>query len=276
VRQVAKKKTAKTAGKTTPVRRRGIYLLPNLVTTAAMFAGFFAMIAAMNGEFRAAGVAVLIAMILDGVDGRVARLTGTESEFGREYDSLSDMVSFGLAPAMIVYAWGMAVLGDEPWWWWAQISWLVAFFIAVATALRLARFNTRAESTDRRFFQGLPSPSAAACIAFLAWLLAELDLHNAFMLPFVYLFAVGIAALMVSNFSYYSFKDLDLASGRVPFTYAILIPSSFILIALAPAPVLFSGFFLYALSGPFTAAWRRYRRRSLAQERSTVDEGQGD
>ncbi|MDQ2069436.1 CDP-diacylglycerol--serine O-phosphatidyltransferase [Natronospira bacteriovora] len=275
---MARKKRSKTTKRSSIVGRRGIYLLPNLFTTAAMFAGFFAMIAAMNGEFRAAGVAVLVAMVLDGVDGRVARLTGTESEFGREYDSLSDLVSFGLAPAMIVYNWGMGVLGDEPWWWWAQISWLVAFFFAVAAALRLARFNTRAATTDRRYFQGLPSPSAAACIAFGAWLLAQLELHTAFMLPVVYLLAVAIAALMVSNFSYYSFKDLDLAGGRVPFTYAILIPSSFILIALAPAPVLFAGFFLYALSGPVLALWRRYYRRGVTSRGSDADakEGRGD
>lgn len=261
-----KPKKKKKATSTPPARRRGIYLLPNLVTTAAMFAGFFAMISAMNGRFQSAGVAVLIAMILDGVDGRVARLTGTESEFGREYDSLSDLVSFGLAPSMIVYHWGLGVLGESPWWWWIQISWLVAFFFAVAAALRLARFNTRAASTDRRYFQGLPSPSAAACIAFAAWLLAGLDLQNAFFLPIMYGLAVGVGALMVSNFSYYSFKDLNLTGGRVPFTYAILMPTLFILVALDPPTVLFACFFAYALSGPLLALWRRHRRRERRRE----------
>ncbi|MCP1726176.1 CDP-diacylglycerol--serine O-phosphatidyltransferase [Natronospira proteinivora] len=257
----AKKRKQREQGSARSIRR-GIYLLPNLFTTAAMFAGFFAMISAMDGRFQAAGVAVLVAFLLDGVDGRVARLTGTESEFGREYDSLSDLVSFGLAPAMIVYNWGLGVLGDEPWWWWIQISWLVAFFFAVAAALRLARFNTRAGSSDKRFFQGLPSPSAAACVAVGAWLLASLDLQNAVMLPFVYGMTVAVAALMVSNISYYSFKDLNLAGGRVPFTYVIAIPVLFILIALAPSKVLFAGFFLYALSGPVLSLWRR-RRRAL-------------
>lgn len=265
-----KKKTA-AADRAPRGRRRGIYLLPNLVTTAAMFAGFFAMISAMNSQFQAAGVAVLVAMLLDGVDGRVARLTGTESEFGREYDSLSDLVSFGLAPAMIVYHWGLGVLGDSPWWWWTQISWLVAFFFAVAAALRLARFNTRAGSSDRRYFQGLPSPSAAACIAFCAWMLSGLGLQNAFFLPLVYALAVALGALMVSNFSYYSFKDLDLTSGRVPFTYAILMPTLFILIALAPSKVLFACFFAYALSGPVLALWRHRRRRERQREVSDGD-----
>ncbi|MEA5444772.1 CDP-diacylglycerol--serine O-phosphatidyltransferase [Gammaproteobacteria bacterium AB-CW1] len=254
------KRGKKRSARSGAIRRRGIYLLPNLFTTAAMFAGFFAMISAMNGDFRSAGVAVLVAMLLDGVDGRVARLTGTESEFGREYDSLSDLVSFGLAPAMIVYNWGMGVLGEEPWWWWSQLSWLVAFFFAVAAALRLARFNTRMAGADHRYFQGLPSPSAAACVAFCTWLLAGLDLHNAYTLPFVYGLAVVSGALMVSNFSYYSFKDLDITGGRVPFTYVILIPAFFILVALAPSQVLFAGFFAYAFSGPVLALWRRRRR----------------
>jgi len=269
---VSKKKKTSESAKQRIQPGKGIYLLPNLFTTAAMFAGFFAMISAMDGQFKVAAIAVLVAFLLDGVDGRVARLTGTESEFGREYDSLSDLVSFGLAPAMIVYHWGLGVLGDEPWWWWTQISWLVAFFFAVCAALRLARFNTRPGISDRRYFQGLPSPSAAACIAVAAWLLSNLELQNAFMLPFVYLLAVVVAALMVSNFSYYSFKDLNLAGGRVPYTYVILIPTVFVLIALAPSNVLFSGFFLYALSGPALAIWRRRRRRNSSSAEETPGE----
>jgi len=267
-------KPVKKSIKQSRAARRGIYILPNLFTTAAMFAGFFAMISAMDGHFQAAGIAVLLAFLLDGVDGRVARLTGTESEFGREYDSLSDLVSFGLAPAMIVYHWGLGVLGEEPWWWWTQISWLVAFFFAVAAALRLARFNTRAAASDKRYFQGLPSPSAAACVAVGAWLLTSLDLQNAFMLPIVYVMAVCVATLMVSNISYYSFKDLNLAGGRVPFTYVAVIPAVFVLIALAPAQVLFAGFFIYALSGPVLALWRRRRRlRRASQPTAAEDDG---
>ncbi len=242
-------------------RKRGIYLLPNLFTTGAMFAGFFAIISAIDGHFQAAAVAVFVAFVLDGLDGRVARLTGTESEFGQEFDSLSDMISFGLAPAIIVHQWGMGVLGEAPWWWWTQLSWLIAFFFAVAAALRLARFNTRTETTDRRFFQGLPSPSAAANVAGVAWVLSAFEFSGLWTVIPVYLLAVASGALMVSSISYYSFKDLDLTSGRVPFTYAILIPMVFILIALAPAQVLFSGFFLYLLSGPALALWRRGRRR---------------
>jgi CDP-diacylglycerol--serine O-phosphatidyltransferase len=258
---VIRKKQGRISGERRRRLKRGIYLLPNLFTTGAMFAGFFAMIAAMDGRFTAAAVAVFVAMALDGLDGRVARLTGTESEFGREFDSLSDMVSFGMAPAMVVYHWGLGVLGEAPWWWWAHVSWLVAFFFAVAVALRLARFNTRTETTDRRFFQGLPSPSAAACVVGGVWFLHSLGLHfPATVLP-VYALTLGVAVLMVSSISYYSFKDLDLAGGKVPFTYAILIPLAFILIALSPSKVLFLLFFAYALSGPALALWRRRRRR---------------
>ena len=242
-------------------RRRGIYLLPNLFTTGAMFAGFFAIISAIDGNFQAAAIAVFVAFVLDGLDGRVARMTGTESEFGQQFDSLSDMISFGLAPAIIVYQWSMSALGEAPWWWWTEISWLIAFFFAVAAALRLARFNIRSDSTDRRFFQGLPSPSAAANIAGATWLLASLELSGTWTVIPVNLLAVAAGSLMVSNISYYSFKDLNITGGRVPFTYAILIPLAFILIALAPAPVLFAGFFLYLVSGPMLALWRRLRRR---------------
>lgn len=245
--------------------RRGVYLLPNLFTTAAMFAGFFAVVAAMDGNFQSAAIAIFIAMVLDGLDGRVARMTQTESDFGKEFDSLSDLVSFGLAPALVIYQWGLAWLSDYPWVW-GKLGWLVTFFYAVAAALRLARFNTRTAVQDKRFFQGLPSPAAAGFVAGSVWLVTDVAFLGREMIVPVYLIAAASGALMVSNVSYYSFKDLNL-QGRVPFTYILLIPLVFILIALSPAKVLFTIFALYALSGPTLAMWR-WRRRVLRRAES--------
>jgi len=146
-------------------RRRGIYLLPNLFTTAALFAGFFAIISAIQGRFEVAAVAIFIAMILDGLDGRVARMTNTQTEFGAEYDSLSDMVSFGVAPALVVYLWGLSTLG--------KVGWLAAFIYTAGAALRLARFNTQAVSIDKRYFQGLPSSAAVAVVFGMVWVVIE-------------------------------------------------------------------------------------------------------
>lgn len=240
-------------------RRRGIYLLPNLFTTAALFAGFYAIVAGMTGRFETAAVAIFIAMILDGLDGRVARMTNTASDFGKEYDSLSDMVSFGLAPALVMYQWGfqgMAAYG----WQWAKLGWLGAFFYAVAAALRLARFNTRVAVVDKRFFQGLPSPSAAGMVAGMVWLGTDLGLTGREMIIPSYIITVAAGALMVSNISYRSFKDLKL-NRRIAFSYVLLVPVVFMLVALAPSKVLFGGFFLFGASGPALALWRWFRRR---------------
>jgi len=251
-------------------RRRGIYLLPNLITTGALFAGFSAVVAAMDGNFVPAAVAIYIAMVLDGLDGRVARLTSTESEFGKEYDSLSDMVSFGLAPALVFYQWGAAQL-RELGWLWGKVGWLVAFFFAVAAGLRLARYNTH-HVADKRYFEGLPSPSAAAVVAGLVWLGTKLEASGVIAMTVGLIITAGVGALMVSRFAYYSGKDLNL-SGRIPFGYVLLIPAVFILISLNPPTVLFTLFFVYAASGPVLEGWRRVRRR---RRRLQHEEGAGE
>ena len=246
--------------------RKGIYLLPNLITTGALFAGFSAVVAAMDGNFVTAAIAIYIAMVLDGLDGRVARLTSTESEFGKQYDSLADMVSFGLAPALVFYLWGVKHLAELGWLW-GKLGWLVAFFYAVAAALRLARYNARVGVADKRFFEGLPSPSAAAIVAGLVWLSTVLEASGVFAM-FAGLVITGMAgALMVSRLPYYSGKDFNLG-GRIPFGYVLLIPAIFILISLNPPTVLFLLFFGYALSAPLLAGWRllRRRRRRLARD----------
>ena len=199
-----------------PPHRRGIYLLPNLITTGALFAGFYAIVAAIDGNFERAGVAVFVAMVFDGLDGRVARWTSTESAFGKEYDSLSDMVSFGLAPAIVTYQWGVARIAEYGLIW-GRAGWLAAFFFAVAAALRLARFNTRAPA-DKRFFEGLPSPSAAAIVAALVWFSSEWREPGLVGLIVAFVVTMAAGALMVSRFKYYSFKDINLG-GHIPFRY---------------------------------------------------------
>lgn len=232
--------------------RKGIYILPNLFTTGALFAGFYAIVQAMNNQFENAPMAIFIAMVLDGLDGRVARWTHTESDFGAEYDSLSDMVSFGLAPALVMYEWALSGLG--------KIGWLVAFLYTAAAALRLARFNTQVGSSSGSFFQGLPSPSAAAMTVGLMW-----ALHSGYGVPgkevsFLALgFTLFAAVAMVSNIRYYSFKHFDL-KGRVPFMAIIAVVLLLVLIALDPPQNLFLIFLLYGLSGPASAGIRGYRR----------------
>lgn len=240
-------------------RRRGIYLLPNLLTTGSLFAGFYGIIAAIDGRYEPAAIAVIIAGVLDGLDGRLARLTGTESEFGKQYDSLSDMVSFGLAPAVIVYQWGLIRLGEYGWIW-AKLGWLAAFVYAVAGALRLARFNVRGRTTDRRFFEGLPSPAAAGLMMSMVWLGTELGWTGAFALALAFTVSVATGGFMVSRFSYYSFREVH-PRGRISFTYVFVIPLTFVLIAMDPPTVLFTIGVIYALSGPALAVWRRQRRR---------------
>lgn len=240
-------------------RRRGIYLLPNLFTTGALFAGFYGIVAAINGHFESAAIAVVVAMVLDGMDGRIARLTNTQSDFGAEYDSLADMASFGLAPALIVYQWSLYELG--------KFGWVAAFLYTAATALRLARFNTQAGIADKRFFQGLPSPAAAALLAAIVWFGTIYDLRDAGVaLAVTAVATVGAALLMVSNLRYYSFKDLDLR-GRVPFVAVLAVVMVFVLISLDPATVLLALFAGYALSG-LAVTWVQ-RRRRRAERRET-------
>lgn len=245
-------------GRRTP-RRRGIFLLPNLFTTAALFAGFYSIVAGMSGRFTAAAITVFIAMVLDGLDGRVARVTGTATAFGGQYDSLSDMVAFGLAPALLVYEFALHALVEYGTIW-ARIGWLAAFFYATATALRLARFNARAGTQGKRYFQGLPSPAAAALIAGLVWLAQSLGLSaRTLAIPALLLTAVA-GLLMVSNLGYYSFKELRL-DRRLAFPSVLAIPLLFILVTLSPPGVLFGVFFVYALSAPVWWLVRLNRRR---------------
>jgi CDP-diacylglycerol--serine O-phosphatidyltransferase len=241
-------------------KSRGIYLLPNLFTTAAFFSGFYAIVAATNDKFEQAAVAIVIAMILDGVDGRVARMTKTQSAFGAEYDSLADLASFGLAPALVMYEWSLSSLRDVSWQL-GKLGWLAAFIYAVAAALRLARFNTRASSTDKRFFQGLPSPSAAAVIVGMVWFCFDRAIAGADVAYLAWLLTVVIGALMVSKVSYYSFKDIDF-QNKVPFFMILIAVLLLVLFALDPPLVLFAGFFLYSMSGPVISVIRRVRKRS--------------
>jgi CDP-diacylglycerol--serine O-phosphatidyltransferase len=225
----------------TEQKRRGIYLLPNLLTTAGLFSGFFAIISSMNGRFEAAAVAIFVAMIFDGLDGRVARMTNTQSEFGAEYDSMADMVSFGVAPAIVAYNWGLTGLG--------KVGWLAAFIYVAAAALRLARFNTQLGVADNRYFQGLASPAAAALVAGLVWVGVEYDIDGQDYGIIVAIITGVAGLLMVSNFKYNSFKELNL-HGKVPFVALLLIMLIFVVVATEPALVLFIAFALYALAGP--------------------------
>ncbi|WP_137718903.1 CDP-diacylglycerol--serine O-phosphatidyltransferase [Methylobacillus flagellatus] len=229
------------------LRERGIYLLPNLFTTAALFAGFYAIVQAMNGRFEHAAVAILIAMVLDGLDGRVARLTNTQSAFGAEYDSLSDMVSFGVAPALVLYVWALKPMG--------KLGWIAAFIYCACAALRLARFNTKLDDGEKRYFQGLPSPAAAALLASLVWVSFENDVSGRavfFDLIQMKWLAWGITVFaglsMVSDLRYYSGKDINLRSS-VPFIAVLLIVLAFVLISYSPPEVLFAVSIFYAGSG---------------------------
>ena len=245
-------------------RRRGIYLLPNLFTTAAFFSGFYAIVAATNDKFEQAAVAVLIAMVLDGVDGRVARMTNTQSEFGAEYDSLADLASFGLAPALVMYEWSLSSMRDISWQM-GKLGWLAAFIYAVSAALRLARYNTKVSSTDKRYFQGLFSLSAVAVIICMVWVCFDAGIEGAEVAHLAWPLTVITGALMVSKISYYSFKDVDF-QNRVPFFVILVVVLVFVFAAIDPPVVLFTGFFLYALSGPAIAILRRFRKRSHRAE----------
>ena len=228
------------------LRRRGIYLLPNLFTTAALFAGFYAIVQAMNNRFDYAAVAIFIAMILDGLDGRVARLTHTQSEFGAEYDSLSDMVSFGVAPALVIYEWALKGLG--------KWGWFAAFIYCAGTALRLARFNTNIEVVDKSNFQGLPSPAAAALVASFVWVMLDNHFTGQELRWYACALTVFAGITMVSNLKYYSFKSINMRKS-VPFIVVFLFVLFFILVSVDPPIILFSLFLCYGLSGYATYLW---------------------
>ncbi len=239
--------------------RRGIFLLPNLFTTAALFAGFYAIIAAIQSHFITAAIAVFLAMLLDGLDGRVARMTNTQSDFGAEYDSLSDMGSFGLAPALVLYQWSliyMIDLGSV----WGKLGWLAAFIYTVSAALRLARFNTMVGKADKRYFQGLPSPAAAAVTVGAVWVCEFYGIAGKDVSIAAFILTVTAGLLMVSRFSYYSFKDLDLTK-KVPFFSVLLVVLVFVLLSIQPPTALFILFFLYMISGPIMALFRSIRKQ---------------
>ena len=239
--------------------RRGVFLLPNLLTTGTLFSGFYAIVAAIDGNFDRAAMAIFAAMLFDGLDGRVARWTHTETMFGKEYDSLSDLVAFGVAPAIVVYQWGVARLAEHNALW-GRIGWAVTFFYTVATALRLARFNTRTASVDKRFFEGLPSPSAAAVPAAFIWCAHKYGFGGLNGLFAAFILTAVIGMLMVSRFYYSSFKGVHL-TGRVRYTSAALIPLVFAVIAIEPPAMLLAVFGTFALSAPVAWLWRRLRRR---------------
>ena len=221
--------------------KKGIYLLPNLLTTAGLFSGFYAIVASMNGHFVAAASAIFVAMIFDGLDGRVARITNTQSAFGAEYDSMADMVSFGVAPALVAYNWALTDFG--------KIGWLAAFIFVAGAALRLARFNTQVGIADPRFFQGLASPAAAGIVAGYVWVAQEYQ-FDAGIHAYPMAIITGLAGLlMVSNFKYNSFKEVNWA-GKVPFVALLLIMLVFVVVATEPAVVLFVVFAIYGLAGP--------------------------
>ena len=230
---------------TKKIPSRGIYLLPSILTTFGMFAGFYSIIASINGDFTLAAISIMIAMMWDTLDGRVARLTNTQSDFGGEYDSLADLVSFGVAPALLVYEWSLSDLG--------RVGWLAAFIFLACAALRLARFNTQVGISDKRYFQGLPSPAAAGVIASMIWLKFWNFEFFFGIATLSYYIGVGItilcALLMVSNVRYYSFKELD--SKKASFRFVLVVVLSFIVLLSKPNIFLFTGFFLYMLSGPF-------------------------
>jgi len=231
---------------TEKIPSRGIYLLPSILTTFGMFAGFYSIIASINGDFTLAAISIMVAMLWDALDGRVARLMNTQSDFGAQYDSLADLVSFGVAPALLVYEWSLSDLG--------RIGWLAAFIFLACAALRLARFNTQVGISDKRYFQGLPSPAAAGVIASMIWLkFWKFEYFDFGIVSLSYYVGVGItivcALLMVSNVRYYSFKELD--SKKASFRFLLAIVLSLIVLLSKPNIFLFTGFFVYMLSGPF-------------------------
>jgi|TARA_B110000240_G_scaffold4592_1_gene5136 CDP-diacylglycerol--serine O-phosphatidyltransferase len=237
-------------------RNRGIYLLPSVLTTFGMFAGFYSIIASINGDFTTAAISILIAMLWDTLDGRVARLTNTQSAFGAEYDSLADLVSFGVAPALLVYEWSLSDLG--------RFGWLAAFIYLACAALRLARFNTQVGSADKQYFQGFPSPAAAGVIATMIWLkIWTYAFFDSDVISIGYYLGAGITILcgilMVSNVRYYSFKEFD--SKKSSFRFLLGIVLCLIVMLYKPNIFLFTGFFLYLLSGPFITIVGLNKRR---------------
>lgn len=239
--------------------RRGIYLLPNMVTTAGLFSGFYAIVAAMNGRFEAAAIAIFIAMVMDGLDGRVARLTNTQSDFGVQYDSLSDMVCFGLAPALVIYEWSLRYMVSVGW---AKLGWLAAFIYAASAALRLARFNAQVATAEKSYFRGLPSPSAAGVLAGLVWAATDFGLEGEALVYLAFVLTVSMGLLMVSNIRYYSFKEFGF-KNRVSFVAILVVVLVYAFASIDPPKVLFLGFLGYSIFGIiYTLVGIRNRRKA--------------
>jgi CDP-diacylglycerol---serine O-phosphatidyltransferase len=244
-------------------RRKGIYVLPNLFTLAALFGGFYAVVMAMNGQFENAAIGVFCAMVLDSLDGRVARMTNTQSAFGEQMDSLSDMVSFGAAPALIAYEWALKGLG--------RWGWMAAFVYCACAALRLARFNVNTSVVDKKYFQGLPSPAAAALVAGFIWLMTNLEVNPDRAAWFMFVLALYAGLTMVSNVPFYSFKDVQMKKS-VPFVFLVLIAIGIAVINIHPPVVLFGLFVVYGLSGYGVYAWRKARGLQTSVISTSTDE----
>ena len=246
-----------------PRRPKGIYMVPNMITLAALFGGFYAIVMAMNGRFDLATVGIFAAMVLDSLDGRVARMTNTQSAFGEQMDSLSDMVSFGAAPALVAYVWVLRDLG--------RWGWIAAFVYCACAALRLARFNVNTGVVDKRYFQGLPSPAAAALVSGFIWLATELELVRGDLSWAMFAITLYAGLTMVTNVPFYSFKDLSLKKS-VPFAAIVLVALGIAVINIHPPTVLFGLFVLYGLSGYAIYIWRKSKGRPTSVISTSTDE----
>lgn len=245
-------------------RRRGIYLLPNAFTLSALFCGFYAIVMSLNLKFDHSTVAIFIAMVLDSMDGRVARLTNTQSEFGAQLDSLSDMVSFGVAPAIVVYEWSLKGMG--------KLGWMAAFIYCACAALRLARFNTNIAVVDKRYFQGLPSPAAAALVAGFIWLMDDLGYVGTDFEWISWTLTLYAGLTMVTNVPFYSFKTLNFQKS-VPFIAVFLVVLTLIAVASAPSKVLFGLFVVYGFSGYGVYFWRLFKGQPVSIVQTKVENG---
>ena len=244
-------------------RRKGIYILPNLFTLAALFGGFYAIVMAMNGRFDQAAIGVFCAMVLDSLDGRIARLTNTQSAFGEQMDSLSDMVSFGAAPALIAYVWSLTSLG--------RWGWIGAFVYCACAALRLARFNVNTAVVDKRFFQGLPSPAAAALVAGFIWLMNDLGIKGVDVRWITFGLMLYAGLTMVTNVPFYSFKDVQMKRS-VPVVVIVLIALGIAIINIDPPTVIFGLFVIYGLSGYVLYGWRKAKGQQTSVISTSTDE----
>jgi len=253
------------AGDALPSRpkKKGIYMLPNMITLAALFGGFYAVVMAMNGRYDLATTGIFVAMVLDSLDGRVARLTHTQSAFGEQMDSLADMVSFGAAPALIAYEWTLRDLG--------RWGWIAAFVYCACAALRLARFNVNTAVVDKRFFQGLPSPAAAAMVAGFIWLMTDTEVAAGDVTWVMFCLTLYAGLTMVTNVPFYSFKDLSLKKS-VPFAAIVLVALGIAVINIHPPIVLFGLFVLYGASGYAVYGWRKAKGRPTSVISTSTDE----